>query len=120
MRFDAVISCNGKRLDSVLYAAIADNFLTRAIGLLATRTLPEDRGLLIVPCKDVHTWFMRFSIDIVFLGKDNEVLAVRDCVKPFRFVLGPKGAVSVLELASGAAAQAGIEKGDCLSFNNDK
>jgi uncharacterized membrane protein (UPF0127 family) len=96
--------------------AKADNFLTRAVGLLATKTLPGDRGLWIVPCKDVHTWFMRFSIDVVFLGKDNRVLAIKEGVKPFRFVLGPKGTVSVLELASGMAVRTGIDQGDILGF----
>lgn len=99
-----------------LSAARADNFLKRAIGLLATRQLPDNKGLHIVPCKDVHTWFMRFSIDVVFLNKDNRVLAIRESVQPFRFVLGPKDTFSVLELASGAAALAGIEMGDVLSI----
>ncbi len=116
MRFNRTVSVTGRVLAQPLQVALADNFITRAVGLLATKHLPQDRGLWIVPCKDVHTWFMRFSIDVVFLSKDNRVLAVRENVKPFRFVLGPKGTVSVLELASGVAAQTGIEQGDILSF----
>jgi uncharacterized membrane protein (UPF0127 family) len=59
---------------------------------------------------------MRFSIDIIFLDKDNRVLAVREKVAPFRFVFGPKGSQTVLELASGAATLSGIKVGDMLNF----
>lgn len=116
MKFLSLVTVKGKSPEMKITAAKADNFFTRAVGLLATRELAQNNGLHILPCKDVHTWFMRFSIDVVFLSKDCQVLAIRDCVKPFRFVLGPKGTYSVLELASGAAAQAGIEKGDVLSI----
>lgn len=116
MKFNTNLLIKGKSVRIPVAIAQANNFITRAIGLLATKELLDGQGLLIVPCKDVHTWFMRFSIDVVFLGKNNEVLAIRDSVKPFRFVLGPKGTVSVLELASGIAVRAGIEQGDHLSF----
>lgn len=99
-----------------LRVQVAANFWSRAIGLLFTGKLGEDQGLWIRPCSDVHTWFMRYSIDVVFLGKDNRVLAISENVAPFRFVFGPKGSQTVLELASGAAMLSGIKVGDMLNF----
>lgn len=96
---------------------IADRFWQRAVGLLSHASLPMGSALLIKPCKDVHTFFMRFNIDILFLDKEYRVLSVRSNIAPYRFVFGPKGSIAVLEMGSGAADAAGIDKGHVLGFN---
>ena len=80
---------------------VADNFLLRARGLLGRRHLGDPEGLWIHPCGSVHTWFMRFRIDLVFLDAQLCILARRARVKPFRMALGPSGTRSVLELPAG-------------------
>ncbi len=54
--------------------AVADNLLTRVRGLLGRSSLDEDEGLLIVPCPSIHMFGMRFSLDIVFLSRENIVV----------------------------------------------
>lgn len=63
---------------------IANTFFKRLKGLLGKRTLPANKAIVIYPCKAIHTWFMRFPIDCIFLNKDGEVLHVIKNMKPFR------------------------------------
>ena len=89
---------------------VAANPFTRMKGLLGRRELPAGEGLLIRPTFSVHTWFMRFPIDVVFLDKDLRVLRVVEDMGPWRMA-SRRGARAVLELASGEAAARGLEEG---------
>ena len=80
---------------------IADSFFTRGIGLLGRGALGADTGMLITPCRSVHTLMMRFSLDLIFLSDELEVLGAKWNVRPFRMVSAPKDCVSILELESG-------------------
>ncbi len=93
---------------------VADTFRTRFWGLLGRRSLPKGHGLLLRPSSSVHTVFMRFAIDVVFLGKDNRVVKVVPEMKPFRVTAAIGSAHYVLELPPGAAAHAQVERGDQL------
>jgi len=90
--------------------AFAATPLARMKGLLGRRELPAGEGLLIRPTSGVHTAFMRFAIDVVFLDRDLRVLAVRPDVRPWRAV-AKRGAHAALELAAGEAARVGLEAG---------
>ena len=92
---------------------LADSVLTRARGLLGRRALKPHEGLLLRPANSVHTAFMRFPIDIVFLDADLNVLAVEEAVPPWR-AKARRGARAVLELAAGEAARQGISEADKL------
>ncbi len=94
-------------------ADVADNLWTRGVGLLTHKQMDPEEGLLIVPCTSVHTWFMRFTIDVVFLDNEGTVIKVKT-LKPFWFSFGGKGAKRVLEIKSGAAAAHSVKKGDRL------
>jgi uncharacterized membrane protein (UPF0127 family) len=94
---------------------VAESFLTRLRGLLGRSVLPRGEGLLIVPCGSVHTWFMRFPIDVVFLDRDLRVVGVAADVRPWR-LRWRKGGKRVLELAAGQAAARGIGVGDRLAL----
>ena len=96
-------------------ARVADNVWSRFWGLMGRRSLPEGEALLISPCSSVHTAFMRFSIDVVFLDAADRVVKVARELKPFRIAMGTKGAYRVLELLAGAAERAGLEPGDQLA-----
>lgn len=91
----------------------AATFMERALGLLGTPQLSRDEGLLIRPCGAIHTFGMRYAIDIVFLDRRGLILAVRDSVPPWRFALC-RHARAVLELAAGSAARAGLRRGQIL------
>lgn len=93
---------------------MADNFFTRAKGLLGTKSLPEGHGLLIRPCNSVHMLGMSYAIDVVFLSKTLEVLRVIPELKPWRLSPVVKGAHQVLELPQGTIARLGLVPGDKL------
>jgi hypothetical protein len=96
---------------------IADTPLSRLRGLLGRDELAPDEGLLLTPESSVHTWFMRFPIDLVFLEADLTVLAVRESVRPWR-TAGHRGSRSVLELPAGTCEQRGLRPGDRLALEN--
>ena len=82
---------------------IADGFWSRFAGLQFDRSLPPDAGLLLVPCNSVHTCFLRFAIDVIFLDGKGSVLAVRRNLRPWWAAWGPRGSHAVLELSGGSA-----------------
>jgi len=92
---------------------VADSIRTRAKGLLGRSGLGPDEALLLRPASSVHTAFMRFPIDVVFLDRDLNVLEVVEAVPPWR-VKARRGARAVLELAADEAARQGIAPGDTL------
>ena len=84
---------------------VATKKVDRAIGLLRHSTLAPGEGLLITPCRGVHTCGMRFTIDIVALDQEGTVVdAVRE-LQPWRIRLPRRGAVSVLELPAGSLSR---------------
>ena len=82
---------------------IADTFWRRALGLMGRKAFAADEAILIRPCNSVHTCMMRFEIDVAFCDEDGKVLKVIESLRPWRFVIGPKGSRFVVEFASGAA-----------------
>ena len=84
---------------------------SRKKGLLGRDSLPEGMALLIAPTNAVHTFFMRFAIDIVFVARDGRVVKVRRAVPAWR-IAAAWGGYAVIELAAGGAQRAGIEPGD--------
>lgn len=82
-------------------ARVARRFADRAKGLIGCRSLPPGEGLLIERCNAIHTFFMRFPIDAVFLDRRNEVVRTVRGIRPWRFfVWGGWRAVKVLETSS--------------------
>ena len=83
-------------------AEVARSFVERARGLIGRRNLAPGEGMLILKCNAIHTCFMRFPIDAVFLDRNNHVVkTVRD-IRPWRlFVWGGWRAKKVLETAAG-------------------
>lgn len=97
--------------------AVADSFATRLRGLLGRRSLPAGEGMLIRRESSVHTFFMRFAIDVVFLDADERVLRVDANVGPWR-LKACRGARSVLELSAGQAAARGLTVGDVVELRD--
>ena len=94
---------------------LAIDSASRRKGLLGREGLEEGTGLVIAPSNAVHTFFMRFAIDIVFLNRSGRVLKIRPRV-PARRVDLSATAHAVLELPAGAAVAAGISVGDTLAL----
>jgi uncharacterized membrane protein (UPF0127 family) len=96
-------------------ADVADTSAKRRTGLLKHDKLDPGQGLWIVPCESVHTFFMKFAIDLVYLTGDLKVRKVRSAVPPWR-VSACLLADSVLELPAGTVAETGTRPGDQLVF----
>jgi uncharacterized membrane protein (UPF0127 family) len=84
-------------------------------GLLGRKRLDYSEGILLRPASSVHTFFMLFPIDVVFLDRDLSVLRVVPEVRPWRAVWG-SGAAAVLELAAGECTARGVGVGDRLDW----
>jgi uncharacterized membrane protein (UPF0127 family) len=95
--------------------SVADTAATRSKGLLGRDSMAPEEGLWIVPCPMIHTFFMRFSIDVVFLDGDNKVRRVIENLKPWRLSPWVFSARSVLEMAAGTL-QGSVQIGDQLEF----
>lgn len=93
----------------------ADTALKRMVGLLSRSGLGPEEGMLLSPCPQVHTFFMRFAMDAVFMDKNGKVLKVIPSMKPWRVSPWVSDSNSVLELAGGVSSGK-IEEGDTLSF----
>jgi uncharacterized protein len=100
-------------------AIVADHLLTafdsasRRQGLLGRDSLPDGNALIIAPSNAVHTFFMRFPIDIAFVRRDGRVIKVRSSVGPRRLSAALR-AFAVVELRAGALAGSHTEAGDIL------
>jgi uncharacterized membrane protein (UPF0127 family) len=92
---------------------VADTPAIRMRGLLGRKDLPRGEGILLQPAPSIHTFFMRFPIDVVFLNDDMEVVGIRSNLGPWR-AISCRGAKSVLELAAGEAERRGVRIGDRL------
>ncbi|MCL1080168.1 DUF192 domain-containing protein [Parashewanella spongiae] len=101
---------NGRLIAQVF---IANTPWLRLRGLLGRPSLNNDQAMLISPCYSVHTIGMRYSLDIVYLNSQNQVLRIKKNLKPFR-ASACKGAAKVLELAAGGIKNKNINIGDIL------
>lgn len=93
---------------------VAQTFWKRGKGLLGRSSLREDGALWIPRCNSIHTFFMKFSIDCVFVDSNLKVKAIYQDVQPGRLVLPVWGASSVIEMAAGASSKVNVSVGDQL------
>ncbi|MDP2109564.1 MAG: DUF192 domain-containing protein [Thiobacillus sp.] len=113
---DDSMSANATRPNSPPRLAIrlADGFFSRLAGLLFSPPLQPGHGLLLVPCAAVHTAFMRYAIDVVFLDRAGKIRRIVPRLVPWRTAAFP-GAYQTLELAAGEAARLGLQAGQPLA-----
>jgi uncharacterized protein len=96
---------------------VADQGATRRRGLLGRDGLLAGEGLWIVPCESVHTFGMKFPIDLVYLDRNKKVKKVRSRVPAWR-LSGCLSAHSVVELAAGTIQETKTRPGDMLEFSS--
>ncbi|MCR3956868.1 MAG: DUF192 domain-containing protein [Gudongella sp.] len=93
---------------------MADTYTKRLQGLLGRKGLEDKEGMMIVPCNSIHTYRMKFPIDVLFVDRDNIVVKVLRDFRPGR--MGPFVFKSHFVMEAEAGTFAGIEKGDKLEF----
>lgn len=91
----------------------AISLMSKMKGLLGTKVLHEGEALLIPDCKQVHTYFMQYPIDVVFLDAQNKVIKLQT-LEPWKISSWILKAKSVLELPAGYAQKKALSKGDQL------
>jgi uncharacterized protein len=95
---------------------VADSGPKRNKGLLGRKGLDPGEGLWIIPCESVHTFFMQFPIDLVYLDRKNRIRKLRSAVGPWR-LSACLSAHSILELPAGTIQNTKAERGDLLEFS---
>lgn len=97
---------------------IARNAWSRMRGLLGRDRLDEDHGLWILKCNSIHTFFMKFAIDVVFVDRQQVVRKTIRGVKPGRVVLPVWRANSVIEFAEGFLLKHPLKVGEKLNVDH--
>jgi len=97
-------------------ALLANTFFGRLIGLLSRRSLGTSEALILKPACSIHTLFMRFSIDVLFLDKANKVIAALPSLKPFRFSPLYFQSISVIELPENTIRLTNTQPGDTIQI----
>jgi len=97
-------NCGTNRL-VVLELEMAIGFWSRLRGWQFRSPPAAGSGLLLAPCASIHTCWMRFALDVVWLDREGIVLAVARGVRPWWFAFAPSGTLAVLEVPVGEAAQ---------------
>lgn len=95
---------------------VADTFWTRFLGLMGRASLEAGQGLLILPEWSIHTFFMRFPIDVLFLDASQHVIGLRIAMPPNRPFAGVWGAHSVIELPPDVITATQTQVGDQLAL----
>ncbi len=88
----------------------ADTWLKRFKGLMGRETLDEDSGLYLEPCRQVHCFFMKFPIDVVFVDEQGRVVGLDVQLRPWRIGRYHPRAVGALELPAGSVERLEIQK----------
>lgn len=101
---------NGREIAS--HVEVADTLVSRLVGLLGRSSLESGRALWIKDCGSVHTWFMRFPIDVVFLDSEMRAVRVHRGLRPWRVTPPTFRRLSAVELPAGALDEDAARKGD--------
>ena len=101
----------GQTLAGTLLPALDSS--TRKTGLLKHTSLADGEAMLIAPSNAVHTWFMKFDLDLIFVRRDGRVVKTRAGVKPWRMSAALR-AFAVIEMRAGTLAERETHPGDLL------
>jgi uncharacterized protein len=110
------VICNGILIADKV--DVADSYFKRLRGLLGKNQLQPGEGLLLTKVSSVHCFFMKFTIDVVYMTADMVVTGI-ETIPPWRIGKWIRGTVHTLELEEGKA-QSLIKKGDILQFTDAK
>ena len=97
-------------------ARIADTFWGRLIGLLNRHSLEKGEALILKPSYSIHTLFMRFTIDAIFLDRSGKIIGVLHSFKPFRISPIYFNASLTIELPEHTLQQTNTQKGDVVEI----
>jgi len=97
-------------------AEVANTVLKRMKGLLGRKDYRQGEALIIKPCNSIHTFFMRFPIDVLFVDKHNKAIKAISSLNPFRFTFVYFNAAFTVELPIGTLESSSTTKGDTIAI----
>jgi|SRR5690625_100881 len=92
------------------------NVWQRLTGLMGRKSLKQDSAFFIYPCQQVHTFFMRFSIDCAFIDDNYKVIKLYESLKPWRISRKVSRAYGVIEFPAGTIKSTSVKEQDTLRF----
>jgi len=95
---------------------VADSFWSRFRGLMGKKKLVYGEGLLLKPCRQIHTWFMSIPIDVLFLDKKGKIVELIPELKPGKKSPFIREGYQVLELPAGTIQKFSLQKGDTVEI----
>lgn len=100
--------------------ALADTWWTRLRGFLGRSRPVDGEGILLSPCNSIHTWWMGFALDVVFLDAGGVVLETREDLPPWSRPIRVSGARHVLEVPPGTVRATGTAVGDACAWSRSE
>ena len=97
-------------------ASMAVGFFARFAGLMFRKSFEKADGLVLKGCGSIHTFFMKFPIDVVFLDRDLRVTSVGEAVLPWRVFIPETRSTAVIELPANTLRKHRVENGDEIVF----
>ena len=97
-------------------ARLASSHSSRFFGLMGRKGVEDGGGLLLTKSASIHSFFMRFRFDAIFIDRENRVVKIVPAMRQWWIAFGGRGAKDVIELAAGVAEQTGTQPGDALVF----
>jgi uncharacterized membrane protein (UPF0127 family) len=99
-------------------ARLASSYADRFLGLMGRKRIAEGGALLLTRSSSIHSFFMRFRFDAVFLDRDNRVTRVIPSMRPWWIAFGGRGAKDTIELPAGSAARTQTVAGDQIEYGD--
>jgi hypothetical protein len=97
-------------------ARLASSYIDRFFGLMGRKRIEDGGGLLLTKSASIHSFFMRFRFDAVFVDRDNRVTKTVPNMRQWWAAFGGRGAKDTIELPSGTIAASGTERGDLIEY----
>jgi hypothetical protein len=97
-------------------AKLASSYVDRLFGLMGRKGVADGGGILLTKSSSIHSFFMRFRFDAIFLDRDDRVVKIVPAMRQWWVAFGGRGARDTLELAAGVAAATNTQPGDQLVF----
>jgi uncharacterized membrane protein (UPF0127 family) len=112
MYFKACCKNNGKCIADQV--EIAQSLFQRMVGLLGRSKMVDGSGLYFPGCRSIHSFFMKISIDVLFLDKELKITKMISCLRPYRLAFSPLKTKHTLELSCGALKELQLKVGDTI------
>ena len=95
---------------------VADNFFSRSVGLLSKKSISDNEALVIKPCCSIHTFFMKFPIDVIFVDNKDKNIALHQNISANIILPIYFSSDYVIEMAAGQIQAKNIQKGDIINL----